>query len=65
MENLPAIEKYVELFWKFNVERMEKITKAKIDIEIHKLINKLLIESEFDDKDENLNQMEQTINHQN
>lgn len=55
MENLPAIEKYVELFWKFNVERMEKITKAKIDIEIHKFINKLLIESEFDDKDENLN----------
>jgi hypothetical protein len=29
LENLPAIEKYVELFWKFNVERMEKITKAK------------------------------------
>ncbi len=33
---------------------MEKKSKAKIDIEIHKLINKLLIESEFDDRDENL-----------
>lgn len=34
---------------------MEEVTKAKIDLEIHKLINKLLIESEYDEKDENLN----------
>ena len=33
---------------------MEKKSKSKIEIEIHKLINKLLIESEFDDRDENL-----------
>lgn len=34
---------------------MEEVTNAKIDLEIHKLINKLLIESEYDEKDENLN----------
>lgn len=31
---------------------MEEITKSNIDTEIHKLINQLLIESEFDDKEE-------------
>jgi hypothetical protein len=55
LDNLPALDKYVELFWKFNIERMEELTKAKIDTEIHKLINKLLIESGYDDKDENIN----------
>jgi len=30
---------------------MEEVTKSKIDIEIHKLINQLLVESEYDDKE--------------
>lgn len=53
-EELNLINKYVDLFWKFNIESIEDINKSKIDKEIHKLINKLLIESGFVEKEENL-----------
>jgi len=44
----------VDLFWKFNIESIKDVNKRKIDIEIHKLISKLLTESEFIEKDESL-----------
>lgn len=53
-EDLILINKYVDLFWKFNIESIKDINKSKIDIEIHKFINKLLIESGFVEKVENL-----------
>ena len=53
-EELNLINKYVDLFWKFNIESIEDINKSKIDKEIHKLINKLLVESGFIEKEENL-----------
>ena len=44
---------------------MKDVNKRKIDIEIHKLISKLLTESEFIEKDESLTRNQQTINHEN
>ncbi len=53
-EKLNLINKYVDLFWKFNIESIEEVDKSKIDKEIHKLINKLLVESEFIEKEESV-----------